>query len=369
MLDDMTEKARAQLGDEHVPWDEMREARNLKSTLAAWKEGSNVPVPVPVPVPAPVPASAPARVWIPFALAAGLAALAIGGVLLSGASSDAPQDSAVVAEAPADANPVAPADSPTPPVQTQSEDGSPLLAFADGSRAHLSNDASVVLAEESEDLLRLTQGKGEVRYEVTPDPDRRFVVDAAGVNVEVVGTVFVVMIAVDRVDVSVERGKVRVLDGEREITLEADERISVKRSTGDEVLPADADPPPAPKKRSAAELMDDYDTARAKGALAAAAENLEELIRAHPKDSRVPVALVSLGRLEAQRGNHVAAAKAFERYYARFSKQSLAEDALAEAAKAWKSASRTTKAQDAARRYLDRFPQGIHADAMRRMLD
>jgi TolA-binding protein len=91
---------------------------------------------------------------------------------------------------------------------------------------------------------------------------------------------------------------------------------------------------------------------------------LELLLQRYPNDSRVPVASFTLGRLLAdQLGNPRLAARAFQRVAQ--SGGALAPDALAREAEAWAAAGAHDAARGCAKRYLERYPNGEHASAMR----
>lgn len=368
-LEQLAEKAR----QTEVPWDELREARGLKSALEAWKDEQAQPA-----VPrAPANDTRNLR-WLAWAgAAAAVVALGISGYALNrglDAQGQGGQGATAPVVANSDAEETAPeagtatdAAPAQPEKKFEAPDASPTLTLSDGSLAMLSMDANVVIAQETTGEVRLRQSAGEVRYEVNHDPDRKFVVEAAGVEVEVVGTVFVVLIASDSVDVSVERGKVEVYDGKRRFPLASGEKVSVRHAQA-EAMPADVEPAAErPAVPSAAELMGQYDQHRADGKQDLAAEALRTLIKSHPRDSRVPVALISLGEVEKQRGRHTAAARAFETYWKKHRKQPNAEDALAEAAKSWNAAGKSDRARDAASRYLEAFPTGLHASAMKKL--
>ena len=71
------------------------------------------------------------------------------------------------------------------------------------------------------------------------------------------------------------------------------------------------------------------------------------------------MALFTLGKVERKRGQWVAAAQAFEQCGT-----ALRGDALAAAANAWLAAGNASRAKAAAARYLQHFPDGVHATAM-----
>jgi len=258
----------------------------------------------------------------------------------------------------------------------------PELRLPDDSRAQLRNGARVDVEIQQADLVRLIQYSGEVRYEVTPDRSRTFVVDAAGIEVRVVGTIFVVTIEEEppRVAVSVERGLVEVDNGTRVAELGAGDQLSLEAdhdpdhdSGNDEIVLVAPDPtrPRAPARAPAPSvetLLADSDAARARGDLGHAAAALAELVRRYPKDPRAYGAHFQLGKVERARGHHAAAATAFARCWRRAPKGALAEDARAEAAVSWQAAGRHDRARAAAQSYLDRYPNGTHQGRIRGLL-
>ncbi|MEM6995237.1 MAG: FecR family protein, partial [Myxococcota bacterium] len=123
------------------------------------------------------------------------------------------------------------------------------MALADGSVAELHDGARVEVGVQTAELVRLDQRSGTVRYEVAKNPRRSFVVDAGGVEVRVIGTVFTVGYAGDaHVEVSVERGLVEVVSADRvarlgagdslkvEVTAEPDEFVIIEDEGGDETV-------------------------------------------------------------------------------------------------------------------------------------
>lgn len=258
----------------------------------------------------------------------------------------------------------------------------PRLTLLDGSVAQLSDSARVEVAVQSEDLVRVSQHSGRVRYEVAPDPARSFVVDAIGVEVRVIGTVFSVEVAGEHVEVQVERGQVEVVSGERVARLGASEQLRVEALDPEIVIepepmgeepagrpsPAAAAPRPAAPARSIEELLAQADAARAVGDAARAAASLSELVSRYPKDPRAYSASFQLGKVQRSRGRHAAAAAAFAACVRRSPQGALAEDARAEAAVAWEQAARHDKALEAAEAYLRQYPAGTHAERMRQLL-
>ena len=274
-----------------------------------------------------------------------------------------------------------------------SRDRAATMAFADGSIAHLFQDARVDVNVQTQDLVRLEQPAGKVRYEVAPDPGRRFVVDARGVHVRVIGTVFTVDVEADAVMVRVERGRVAVESQDRVAELGVGDELRVERRprhprdndmaieseegvVAHDILPSAPSDARRSENRSAPKaptvsvevLLERADQARVQGRLDEAASALSELVRRHPKDPRAYSAHFSLGKVERIRGHHAAAASAFAACYERAPAGSLSEDARAEAAVSWLDAGQRQRALEAAQAYLARHPEGAHAARMQRIL-
>ncbi len=268
-----------------------------------------------------------------------------------------------------------------------------LMALADGSKAVLLREAGLQVEEQRSDRVRIHQKRGEVRYEVRPDPAREFTVRAGNTAIRVRGTVFTVDLKNDTLEVRVQRGKVEVDDGTRTRDLVAGESLRAPMPQGEaenevDAMAADAavvDPAnnasgannarssgvgvgvgTAP--RSAAALQAHADAARLAGRNAEAATSLDKLVRTFPSDARVPAALFSLGRVERGRGQLEASARAFERCASAAPSGPLAGDALAEAAASWSSAGSTRAAKAAAAKYLARHPSGPSAAKMRAIM-
>lgn len=82
-------------------------------------------------------------------------------------------------------------------------------ALEDGSRVEINRGAKLEVAYPADTRLVYLE-KGEANFEVAEDPDRPFIVSAAGVDVRAVGTIFNVKLSEDEVDVLVTRGMVSV---------------------------------------------------------------------------------------------------------------------------------------------------------------
>lgn len=268
------------------------------------------------------------------------------------------------------------------------------VQFSDGSRSLLSAQAQVHVIEDTESHVHVRQRTGSVRYDIMPRPERAFVVSVEGVTITVLGTIFDVSVDGERVEVSVERGRVRVETRGRTVELTAGEHASLRRDgsafsdatetdatvdspdapQAEPVEKADVAPAPTASQRApeaaasaapeaqptAAEWLRRADSARAAGNLDAALSALHALIAAYPTDARATLALFTIGKVERQRGNHARAAQAFEQCGA-----ALNGDAIAEAASSWQAAGQGAAASAAAKRYLQTYPEGVHAASMR----
>lgn len=300
-----------------------------------------------------------------------------------------------------------------------SEQGQPTegaLLFADGSRATPIGSESAMIAEEvSSTGISLRLEQGSARFEVTPRPERLFQVRAGPVTVLVLGTEFSVSRQDGRVDVEVERGRVRVAwEGNAEV-LESGERgafppvppsprLIDEPDSGEQppTLSPRADGPRVPRRvdagtapqttgwqelaeqgrfddawtamaaagsepRSMEELLLAADVARLSGHPANAVTWLERAMERHPGDPRASVAAFTLGRvLLHQAGRPREAAEAFGRARSLSPRGALAEDALAREVEAWSRAGATDRARERAQRYIERYPQGRRLRAVRR---
>ncbi len=281
------------------------------------------------------------------------------------------------------------------------------LSLGEGVRAYLAPDAEVAVLVRTSREVRVRQDAGKVRYVVRHRPGRRFVVEARGVIVEDLGTVFTVEVA-GTVRVRVEEGAVRILGRGAWHRLDAGMELVVApggpggprqvRDAGAEAArevprggsggrgkgpaargtarrserqrPGGGTPRAGPDGRADIEaLFKEVDAARRAGRLERAARLLRRIVASFPRDPRVVAALFTLGRVELARGRAAAAARAFRRCYGRSPRGPLAEDALAAAARAWARAGRVDRAHRAAARYLQRYPAGAHAGAMRRIVE
>jgi len=247
-----------------------------------------------------------------------------------------------------------------------------LLQLADGSAARLAPGAELEVTLQTATAVELRQRAGEVRYDVVHDTGRSLTVDAAGVIVRVVGTVFTVDVTDTRVEVEVDSGQVEVDDGERVSQVAEGHRLTVPLpGTVEEPEPDEkdrVDAPRAPGRASVDALLEKADAARKARDWDAAAGLLRKVIAAHPGKLRSSSALFTLGRVERSRRRHSQAAAAFRSCRERSPDGPLAEDALAEEATSWADAGAHDRAREAATMYLERHASGTHARRMRAIL-
>lgn len=286
------------------------------------------------------------------------------------------------------------------------------LRFADGSVATpLSGESRLAIIDDAPDSSLVTLMAGGARFDVVSRPNRRFRVDAGVVQVEVLGTQFVVEHQEGKVFVSVERGHVRVHEGSAVTDLLAGERALFPRARETRAMtPAPPDtaelspaPPakqqnPAPavslrppdwrvlahqgeferayvarQRRSPAvrdgpqDLLLASDVARLSGHPAEAIEPLRELVARYGSDPRAPLAAFTLGRvLLDEVGRPREAAEAFRQVQGLEGAGQLTQDALARETEAWSRAGEPDLARERALEYLKRFPTGQRAQAVRR---
>ncbi|HWB77922.1 MAG TPA: tetratricopeptide repeat protein, partial [Nannocystaceae bacterium] len=303
------------------------------------------------------------------------AAIAIGVIALP--SSDAPARLEPGLAALAGDEPAATASLPgIPPV------AAPAIALADGSVATLYDGASLELRAQTDDEIRIDQIGGRVHYEVVPELPRTFVVEAAGVQVQVVGTAFWVAHEPAHVRVTVEHGRVRVnrLGDATQAELGPGDELRLEQVDDEPVIDTGDDESTRPRTRTKKPTKSDpratVDELLARADAAAAARDtvgaiaaLREIVDDHPNDPHAYSSAFKLGKLERARGRHAAAAAAFGSAARRSPSGTLSADARAEAAIAWFDAGQHDKARAAGEDYLERHPSGEHVARIQRMLD
>ena len=261
------------------------------------------------------------------------------------------------------------------------------LRFLDGSTATYLTVAEVDVEEQSISAVRIWHKSGQVRYQAKKIPTREFTVNAGGIEVKVVGTVFVVEVDVTDVRVKVERGMVIVDSGSGVVELTAGEEIVLAardRSSEQSVAMAKEEPEAplltgtiavadgTPKRYDESApsfscLMREVDRARKRGDNNLAAKLLLKLVVLYPGDGRIVSVLYTLGKVESQRGRYVDAARAFHKCWRSSPGGTLAEDAHFQEAISLDRIGHLREANKAAKRYLDKFPDGPYAGRMRKI--
>jgi transmembrane sensor len=287
------------------------------------------------------------------------------------------------------------------------------LKFLDGSRVDLvggaSGESTVEVGLISPSYTELELAKGTARFDVTPNPGRRFAVRAGDLRVEVLGTRFTVERDDPKVRVAVERGRVRVIWPGGESVLSAGEDgvfppASSRTATAADPAPAEgepaaaaapAEPPadpstlrsrfrelarsgeyqkaygvvhenPAVVTNSAEDLMLAADAARLSGHPERALEYLRRITTAHRGDSRAPLAAFTLGRiLLTQLGQPAEAERAFSLTRELAPRGALASSALAREAEAAERAGHHARARILVEEYTKKYPASQRLDAVR----
>jgi transmembrane sensor len=296
-----------------------------------------------------------------------------------------------VAEVVVPANPIAAADAPR------------VVAFADGSRAELSDDQAELRVDQDGPRLVVASLKGAARFDVVPNAARAFEVHTGDVRVRVLGTRFLVReLAVGQTQISVDRGRVQVewVGGIRTLVAGQSGVFPPPPSAALDQEPAKRETAVnAPKPERAVDGWRDYaakgeydrayvelnqkgraavrdepadlmlaaDVARLSSHPLEALAPLRKLCDVYPADKRAPVAAFTLGRvLLDDLGRATEAAAAFEKARVLWPSGPLAEDALAREVEAWKRAGNAERARAAGDQYLRQYPAGRHAAALRK---
>ena len=287
------------------------------------------------------------------------------------------------------------------------------IQLSDGSQiALLSAESRVIVRKDGRARAELELVRGRARFDVVPRPTRVFRVHSAGVNVQVLGTVFEVERTARQTLVSVTRGRVAVSwrGGRRELGASEAGAFPPAPPSAADVAHADrsADSPsaralqaaspavesgepasaagwrepaargeyarayallqqPGPAPLTVAELLLAADAARLSGHPDAALPYLQRVIDDHPQDSRASLAAFTLGGVLMQqlaRPREAEAAYAKARALAVHS--SLAQDALARQVEAAHLAGDAAYARKLADEYIERYPDGRRVHAVRR---
>lgn len=199
------------------------------------------------------------------------------------------------------------------------------VVLRDRSRIETQDGAIEVLENASGSLALHLQG-GRARFEVTPNTGRRWRVEAGGVSVDVVGTVFTVQRSAEAIDVAVERGVVvvrgaRVPDGVRRLSAGGSLRVGLEPVASVTPAPLPENEPeteatsgapgervegaptaPAVELPRARALLDAADEARRAGRPDEAISALTTLVRTHPRSREAPLAAFTAARLHRESG-------------------------------------------------------------------
>lgn len=101
------------------------------------------------------------------------------------------------------------------------------VVLADGSHISL-NANSAIDVSLTADGRRITLRKGEALFNVTPDPQRPFSVQAGALNATALGTIYAVRREGENVDVTVRLGRVAVTEGPDKVTLGVGETVGAR---------------------------------------------------------------------------------------------------------------------------------------------
>ncbi len=286
------------------------------------------------------------------------------------------------------------------------------VTFGDGSTVELLDARSeLVVGAASPSAVEVSLRSGSAEFEITPNPQRHFIVHAGVAEIRVLGTHFRVTREALRVKVEVTRGRVEVryAGGSRQLTpgesnwfppseseTHAPEEPRAPSSANSAPTAPSASVDSAGSRRrfldhaahgqyaaaysllerspevvggSAEDLMLAADAARYSGHPRQATHYLERMTREHAQDSVAPLAAFTLGRIYlSQLGQPARAADAFGLALRLAPAGSLAEDALAREAEAAKLAGQSGRAQDRVAEYERRYPSSHRLDGLSKSL-
>ncbi len=277
------------------------------------------------------------------------------------------------------------------------------IDLSDGSSVELSPGTTLVATVNTARFVRLILAPGRATFKVVPGGPRRWLVDAGIASVEVVGTEFTLERRERQVEVLVSRGRVRIRshEGTQELTagqffvVEGSEypdpvklpapadagvpRVAAgspqwQRLAGDgdygqayELLGAEGLQCETDRAATLERLMTLADVARLSGHPQEAVAPLERILDEFSSEPRASVAAFTLGRLESDvLRRHDRAAIAFQRCLDLRPPRALSEDAYSRLAEAHARKGDFEAARQAAGEYLRRYPEGHHAEKLRR---
>jgi transmembrane sensor len=279
------------------------------------------------------------------------------------------------------------------------------FALSDGSQVSLLGVGSrVEVVEQTAQLVRTRLGAGAARFEVSHDPARVFEVESGDVKVRVLGTAFSLTREGNLTRIAVERGAVRVAWAGGEAFLSAGQAglYPPPAETGVAAPVASAEPlsglatnvadeangwrklakrgayvdaykalaPAASKsvRDEPSDLMLAADVARLSRHPAEATRWLARVSDGFPRDKRAPLAAFTLGRvLLEDLGQPARAADAFRKAQQLSPRGPLASDALAREVEAAQRAGQGERARQVARKYVELYPEGPHAQRLRKL--
>jgi transmembrane sensor len=282
------------------------------------------------------------------------------------------------------------------------------FTLPDGSQVSLLGVGSrVEVVEQTAELVRTRLGAGSARFDVSHDPARVFEVESGEVKVRVLGTAFSLTRDGSFTRVLVERGSVRVAWAGGQAFLSAGQGglypPAAGNAEGAGAAPlASAEPladlattvaeeasswrklakrgayldaykalgPAASKsvRDEPSDLMLAADVARLSRHPGEATRWLSRVSDGFPRDKRAPLAAFTLGRvLLEDLGQPARAADAFRRAQQLSPRGPLASDALAREVEAAQRAGQGERARQVARKYVELYPEGPHAQRLRKL--
>jgi len=287
------------------------------------------------------------------------------------------------------------------------------LKLGDGSVLIATSEATELrVVEETPSRVQVELARGAVRCQVTPNPERAFVVQTGAVSVTVVGTEFVVERRGPSAWVSVTRGKVRVSWGdgeaghafvsagesglyppEKSAALASEPGIVPAQPSGagvDEPAPAELarqasqryrshvarrdysgafaalSHDPALAGDSVEELLVAADVARLSNHPAHAVPYLQRILREHARDERAPMAAFTLGRTLSGLGRAREAMSTFASMRSTWPASPFGEDALVRQTEAAAKLGDRGAAARLAEQYDREYPKGRRRAEVRR---
>ncbi len=262
--------------------------------------------------------------------------------------------------------------------------GGEILTLADGSRVVLDARSKLTVTTVEPSVVRVTLERGGAELEVVHAEGKRFVVEARGYEIRVLGTRFSVRLrgegAGAALEVKVTRGRVRVTRaGQSEEDLRVlgagetwSTRLDAPSPAPEATPPAEPAPTAAPAEpapsasragESARELLARAQAFRAADDTRSAARLFDTLRSQHRSDPRAGLAAFELGRLRLDRlGDPSGAAEAFRDALALSPAAPFREDAEARLVEAYEAAGAHARCGDAREHYLARYPGGVHRE-------